>query len=375
MKLLTKDQPTTDWLSTEIWKVTKLASGFLLAMTLQVSAATETKDSKFFLKLNNAPLTGSNVAGKNSSLSELTKNSGILFTEQKTIKGKVTGPKGEPLPGVNIVIKGTQIGVSTDFDGNFVIDVPDSNTILVISFTGFVTKEVLASNASNIQLEEQNQTLNEVVVVGYGTQKKGSTTGAIASVKGTVLTTNASANVSNAIAGRMSGVIANNRSGRPGDDSSSLLIRGFNSFGGGTSPLVVVDGIPDRDLNRINPDDIESVTVLKDASAAIYGVRSANGVILVTTKRGKVGAPTIKIDGSYGIQQLTRMDERVNSWQYMTYYNELNAHKGTTLPYTQTEIDKYKAGNDPNYTSTNWLKEVYRKDAPQSNVFAFCEWW
>ncbi|MCD0470436.1 TonB-dependent receptor [Flavobacterium sp. JAS] len=370
MKLLTKDKPTNDWLNAEIWKVTKLTSGFLLAMSLQVSAATATKDNKFFLKLTNTPLTGNNVTSGNLSLTKLTKteNTSILFAEQKTIKGKVTGPKGEPLPGVNIIVKGTKIAVTTDFDGNFTIDVPDGNTILVVSFTGFVTKEVSAANATNIQLEEQNQTLNEVVVVGYGTQKKNSTTGAIASIKGGVLTQNASANVSNGIAGRMSGVIANNRSGRPGDDSSTLLIRGFNSFGGGTSPLVVVDGIPDRDLNRINPDDIESVTVLKDASAAIYGVRSANGVILVTTKRGKIGKPTIKVDGSYGIQQLTRMDQRVNSWQYMTYYNELNANKGTTLPYTQADIDKYKAGNDPNYTSTNWLKEVYRKDAPQANV-------
>lgn len=360
MKLLIKDKPTTVWLTSEIWKFTKLTPGFLLAMTLQVSAATESKDSNFFLKLHNASSTGSTETG--------TKNETILSNFQKMIKGTVTGSKGEPLPGVNILVKGTNNVVTTDFDGKFSIDVPDSNSVLVISFTGFVTKEVRATDGLTIQLEEENQTLNEVVVVGYGTQKKASTTGAIASIKGGVLTQNASANVSNGIAGRMSGVIANNRSGRPGDDSSSLLIRGFNSFGGGTSPLVVVDGIPDRDLNRINPDDIESVTVLKDASAAIYGVRSANGVILVTTKRGKVSAPTIKIDGSYGVQQLTRMDEKVNSWQYMTYYNELNAHKGTTLPYAQSEIDKYKAGNDPNYTSTNWLKEVYRKDAPQSNV-------
>ena len=370
MTLLTKDKPRHDWLTSEIWKVTKLSSGFLMAMTLHVSAATEAKDTNFFLNLNKTSLTTNNSARGNYFISEVseTKETTTSFFVVKTIKGKVTGTKGEPLPGVNILVKGTKIAVTTDFDGNFSIDVPDSGSILVISFTGFVTKEVPASNAANIQLEEQNQTLNEVVVVGYGTQKKGSTTGAIASVKGSALTQNASANVSNGLAGRVSGVIANNRSGRPGDDSSSLLIRGFNSFGGGTSPLVVVDGIPDRDLNRINPDDIESVTILKDASAAIYGVRSANGVILVTTKRGKVGKPTIKIDGSYGIQQLTRMDQRVNSWQYMTYYNELNAHKGTTLPYTQAEIDKYKAGNDPNYTSTNWLKEVYRKDAPQANV-------
>ncbi|MBS7254265.1 SusC/RagA family TonB-linked outer membrane protein [Flavobacterium branchiicola] len=370
MKLLTKDKQSNDWLTSEIWKVTKLTSGILLAMTLQVSAATESNDAKFSLKLNDFPRTGNDLYTGNLSLSELSKstNANALSYVVKTVKGKVTGSKGEPLPGVNVMVKGTKIGVTTDFDGNFTIDVPESNSILVISFTGFVTREVSANAATNIQLEEQNQTLNEVVVVGYGTQKKATTTGAIASIKGSVLTQNASANVSNGIAGRMSGVIANNRSGRPGDDSSSLLIRGFNSFGSGTGPLIVVDGIPDRDLNRINPDDIESVTVLKDASAAIYGVRSANGVILVTTKRGKVGAPTIKVDGSYGIQQLTRMDERVNSWQYMTYYNELNANKGTTLPYAQSEIDKYKAGNDPNYTSTNWLKEVYRKDAPQTNV-------
>lgn len=372
MKLLTKDKPTNDWFTAEIWKVTKLASGFLFAMTLQVSAATESKDSKSFLKFNDTPFIGKNVTGRNLYRAELTKtdNLSISFAEQKKIKGKVTNEKGESLSGANVQVKGTINVVNTDFDGNFAIETSDSNTILIVSFTGYRTKEIAISDPTafmNIQLQEENQTLNEVVVVGYGTQKKAASTGAISSVKGAVLTQNASANVSNGIAGRVSGVIANNRSGRPGDDSSSLLIRGFNSFGGGTSPLVVVDGIPDRDLNRINPDDIESVTILKDASAAIYGVRSANGVILVTTKRGKTGAPTIKYDGSYGIQQLTRMDERVGSWEYMTYYNELNANRGTTLPYAQSDIDKYKAGNDPNYTSTNWIKQVYRTDAPQAN--------
>lgn len=348
MKLLIKGKPTNDWLTPEIWRNAKLTSGFLLAMTLQVSAAT----------------------GSNASIAERTKTmrTTVLFRIQKTINGRVTGSKGEPLPGATILVKGTRISVITDFDGKFSIDVPQDNSFLIVSYTGYLTLEVNAANATNIQLQEENQTLNEVVVVGYGTQKKGSTTGAIGSVKGSALTQNASANVSNALAGRVSGVIASNRSGRPGEDNSTLLIRGFNSFGGGTSPLIVVDGIPDRDLNRINPDDIESVTILKDASAAIYGVRSANGVILVTTKRGKTGPPTIKLDASYGVQQLTRTDKRVNAWEYMTYYNELNANRGMSLPYAQSEIDKYKAGNDPNYTSTNWLKETYRKDAPQSNV-------
>lgn len=298
------------------------------------------------------------------------KNEVLIAPIQKQIKGKVINEKGESLSGATIHIKGSQNAVITDMDGSFTIEVPDSKSILIISFTGFITKEVTAGEGIpmlTIQLLEENKTLNEVIVIGYGTQKKASSTGAISSIKGVVLTQNASANVSNGIAGRMAGVIANNRSGRPGDDNSSLLIRGFNSFGGGTSPLVVVDGIPDRDLNRINPDDIESVTVLKDASAAIYGVRAANGVILVTTKRGKVSAPTIKYDGSYGIQQLTRMPDRVNSWEYMTYYNELNANRGNLLPYTQEDIDKHKAGNDPDYTSTDWYRQTFRTDAPQSN--------
>ncbi|MDF2189017.1 TonB-dependent receptor [Paraflavitalea sp. CAU 1676] len=186
-------------------------------------------------------------------------------------------------------------------------------------------------------------------------------TGAVASVKGSDIVQSSSANISNAIAGRIPGVIANNRSGRPGDDASTILIRGFNSFGGGTSPLVVVDGVPDRDFTRINPADIENITVLKDASAAIYGVRSANGVILVTTKRGKTGKPTIQYDGSLGVQQLTRLPEVVNAWQYMTYYNEIKPNT-----YTQADIDKYKAGNDPSYTSTDWIHEVFRKNAPQT---------
>jgi TonB-linked SusC/RagA family outer membrane protein len=370
MTLLIKDKPKNCRLNSKTWKVAKLTSGLLLAMTIQVSAATESNATNFFGKLNT---TGSTVARENLLITAVTKAHSINDPSliQKTIKGKITNAKGESLPGATILEKGTKNSVSTDFDGNFTIDVSDSNSILIVSFTGYLTKQIAATDAGgsmNIQLQEENQALNEVIVVGYGTQKKASSTGAIASIKGAVLTQNASANVSNGLAGRMSGVIANNRSGRPGDDNSTLLIRGFNSFGGGTSPLVVVDGIPDRDLNRINPDDIESVTVLKDASAAIYGVRSANGVILVTTKRGKVSAPTIKFDGSIGTQQFTRMDKRVNSWEYMTYYNELNANKGTTLPYAQSEIDKYKAGNDPNYTSTNWLKETYRKDAPQANV-------
>lgn len=284
------------------------------------------------------------------------------------IKGKVVNEKGEPLPGATVQAKGSNVTALTEFDGSFTIDLPKNSTKLVISYIGMESQEVtVGKDPITVVLIEVGQKLDEIVVVGYGKSKKVTLTGAVASTKGEEILQSSSGNVSNSLAGRLPGLVASNRSGRPGADSSKLLIRGFNSFGGGTSPLVVVDGIPDRDFNRINPDDIESVTILKDASAAIYGVRSANGVILVTTKRGKSGKPTIHYDGSEGFQELTRMTKPVNAWQYMTYFNELNVNKGGTAPYAQSDIDKYKAGNDPDYTSTDWIDAVFRKAAPQSN--------
>jgi TonB-linked SusC/RagA family outer membrane protein len=282
---------------------------------------------------------------------------------KEQIKGMIRNDKGEPVSGVTIQEKGVQNGTVSGEDGRFTITVSSNKSMLTISHTGFVPVEIRIGNnhSLDITITPEGKALNEVVVVGYGSQKKATLTGAVASVKGTDISQSSSANVSNAIAGRVPGVIANNRSGRPGDDASTLLIRGFNSFGGGTSPLIVVDGIPDRDFSRINPADIENITVLKDASAAIYGVRSANGVILVTTKRGKTGNPGIQYDGSYSIQQLTRLPEIVNAWQYMTYYNEINPNT-----YAQADIDKYKAGNDPDYISTDWMNEVFRKNAPQT---------
>lgn len=285
------------------------------------------------------------------------------------VKGKVTDEKGLPLPGVSIRVKGGASGTTTDNNGNYTINAPDDQSILVFSYVGFVSQEQKVGNLTtiNIVLMSQDSDLSEVVVVGYGTQKKGDVVGAVSTVKGEAVLQNASPSVSNSLAGRVPGLIVSNRSGEPGADQASLLIRGLNSFAGGTGPLIVVDGIPDRDLNRLNPDDIESVTVLKDASAAIYGVRSANGVILVTTKRGKSGKAAIHYNGSYNIQQLTRFTHRVNAWEYMTYFNELNLYQGNTAPYTQATIDKYKAGNDPRYTSTDWMDAVFRKNAPQTN--------
>ncbi|WP_423735546.1 SusC/RagA family TonB-linked outer membrane protein [Chitinophaga caseinilytica] len=287
-----------------------------------------------------------------------------IWAQQKIqVSGKVANEKGEPVPGASIAEKGTSNGAVSLEDGRFQLSVA-SGAVLVISFTGYETQEIPAGNGAplRITLVPASKDIGEVVVIGYGSQKKTSVAGAVSSVRGAELIQSGSSNVSNAIAGRVPGVIANNRSGRPGEDDASLVIRGFNSFGGGTSPLIIVDGIPDRSFNRINPNDIESVTVLKDASAAIYGVRAANGVILVTTKRGKSGKPTIQYDGNFGYQQLTRQPEIVNAWQYMTYFNEVNPNT-----YAKGEIEKYKAGNVPGYTSTNWLDEVFRKNAPQTS--------
>lgn len=289
---------------------------------------------------------------------------------EKTISGLVSDEKREPLPGVSVVVKGTQTGTITDINGKYILNVPDKVGLLVFSYVGYLHQEVPVGNQAtlDIVMQADNKALDEVVVVGYGTQKKATLTGSVASVQGKELTQSASPNVSNSIAGRIPGVIANNRSGRPGDDESSILIRGFNSFGGGTGPLIVVDGIPDRNFSRINSQDIESISVLKDASAAIYGVRSANGVILITTKRGKSGKPVINYSGDYSIQQLTRHPRLVNAPQYMTYFNEINTRYGQPAQFAADEIAKYNTANDPlNYPNTDWYKAVFRKNAPQTS--------
>lgn len=348
----------------------------LLEHTARVNIEVNHANVEEVLKLafKNQPVTydiiDKTIIVRKPSLTPSSTNDAMLAAAATVIHGRVTGEDGAPLVGVTVQLKGTSAGVVTKENGEFQISVPDNTSgVLVFSFIGMEKQEVVIGKSTRVTvvLKAATTQQTEVVVVGYGTQKKATLTGSVATIKGEEITKVPSGNVSNAFAGHVPGVIANNRSGRPGDDASSLSVRGTNSFSGGTAPLIIVDGIPDRNIDRINPNDIESVTVLKDASAAIYGVRSANGAILITTKRGKAGKPTISYEGTYDIQQLTRMEHRVNSWQYMTYYNELAANRGTSLPYTQEDIDKYKAGNDPNYTSTDWQKAVFRKNAPQTS--------
>ena len=312
------------------------------------------------------------------------------------IKGQVTDAKGAGLPGVSVKVKNTTIGASTDADGRYSLKVPDNGT-LVFSFLGYVSQEVPVGGRTtiNIKLLENSQALSEILVVGYGTQKRAVVSGAVASVKGSELAKTPTANLSNSLAGRLPGVTAVQAGGEPGYDGSTIRIRGVNSLGNNNA-LIVIDGVPNRagGLERINPNDIESVSVLKDASAAIYGSRAANGVILITTKQGKTGKPVLSYDFSYGLQQPTRTPKMSTSPQYAEILNELKIF-GAGLPtnqwnaawqdfkntgaylrtdngetvnaaYRPDEVQKFVDGSDPlRYPNTDWFGTTLKTWSPQ----------
>jgi len=209
--------------------------------------------------------------------------------QTRRVTGKVTDEKAEPLPGVNVVVKGTTTGVVTDFDGNYALNVPE-NAVLVFSFEGYIAQEVTVTNQAviNIQLREDIRGFDEVVVIGYGTQRKVNLTGSVAVVNiDEQLTSRSLTNVSTGLSGLMPGLSISQNSGMAGKNDVSLLVRGLGTVNN-ANPLIVVDGMPDVDINRLNMNDIESISVLKDAtSSAVYGSRAANGVILITTKTGR----------------------------------------------------------------------------------------
>jgi TonB-linked SusC/RagA family outer membrane protein len=291
------------------------------------------------------------------------------------ISGTVTDEKGETLPGVSVSLKGTSIGVVTDVNGKFSLAVPDASSgTLVFTYIGFITREVALNGQTtiNVKLDSESKALNEVVVVGYGTQKKATVTGSISVVKGTELLKSPQPNLSNSLAGRMSGVIVNNRSGEPGQDGSNITIRGLATTGK-TDVLVVVDGIPGQigGLERLDPNDIESMSVLKDASAAIYGNRAANGVILVTTKKGKTGKPNINYSFNQGFSSPTRLPKMANAATYAQIMNEINLDSnpngGLNQAYSAAQIQRFSDGSDPlNYPNTDWEKQSLKGTALQN---------
>lgn len=290
----------------------------------------------------------------------------------QVVEGKVTDEAGVGIPGVAVRLKGTSLGAVTDTEGAFKLSIPDGteNPTLVFSFVGYVVQEIAVGNQTiiNVRLKEDLEQLEEVVVVGYGEQKKATVTGSISSVGGKEITQTPVTNVSNSLAGRLPGLTAVTRSGEPGADGSTIRIRGANTLGNNDA-LVVVDGIPGRSLDRIDPNTIESITVLKDASAAIYGAQAANGVILITTKRGKEGKPTITLNHDQGWGQPTRIPDMANSAQYAEMLNEIDLYRGRTPRYTDEDIQKFGDGSDPwNYPDTDWFAEVLKPWSGQNNT-------
>ena len=264
------------------------------------------------------------------------------------ITGRVTDEKGEILPGVNITVKGTLRGVSADASGNYSLMVPEGGVTLVFSFVGYVTQEVPLANRKTLDviLRPDNQNLDEVVVVAFGTQRKESIVGAISTISASDLKVPVS-RLSNALAGQIAGIVSVQGSGEPGS-GSSFWIRGISSFGANNTPLILVDGIQ-RSMDLVDPEDIESFSILKDASAtAVYGVRGANGIVLITTKKGKYSdKPTINARYERGFLAPTRLPKLANASQWMDYYNDISYDANGSTPFPDHVKQKYLLGRRP----------------------------
>jgi TonB-linked SusC/RagA family outer membrane protein len=279
------------------------------------------------------------------------------------VSGTVTAQEDDqPLPGVTVLVKGTTVGTVTDIDGKFSIESPDENGTLVFSFIGYAKLEVPIEGRKEIEVTMATdvQSLQEVVVVGYGTQKKVNLTGSVSTISDKDLTAVPVANTTTALAGKLPGLIAMQRSGEPGLDNADLSIRGFDNA------LVVVDGIVGRDFSRLDPNEIESITILKDAaSTAVYGVSGGNGVILVTTKKGTLGKPEFSYNMNYGVQTVTKYPRFVNSAEYAILKNEASTNLGGDLIYSEEEIQKFREGTDPNYPNYDYYDHFVKDYAPQ----------
>jgi TonB-linked SusC/RagA family outer membrane protein len=294
--------------------------------------------------------------------------------QKKTITGKVTDENGEPLPGVSVVVKGTIIGITTDIDGNYSLDVPDDAQALIFSFVGMKAQEVIIGTQTliSLALEEDAIGIEEVVAVGYGTQKRASVTGAVSTIKSEEITSVPTSNINSTLAGRTPGVIVRQASGRPGDDVASISIRGFgvnntdDNRVQNESPLIIVDGIQ-RSFSQIDPNEIESITVLKDAAAAVYGIQAAAGVILVTTKRGIQGKPIVSLSSTFSMTQNTQFPKYSN---FLEQYNALKyadpGKQEQILSNLQGRItpERYAGLQDGSIPGTDWFDVITRDFTP-----------
>lgn len=292
----------------------------------------------------------------------------VIKEEQPNmIKGKITDINGRPLPGVNVVEKGTTNGSVTNLEGEYSISVSSPNAILSFSFIGFLTEEIELSGQITVDvvLIEDIMALDEVVVVGYGTQKKINLTGSISQINAEELTEISMPTLAQSAMGRASGVYIKNVNGQPGDDTGiDINIRGFGT------PLIIIDGLPasEWDFQQLDPNDIEDLNILKDAAAtAVYGARAGNGVILVTTKRGKISEAKFTYNGNFGMQYFCVIPEFVSSAEYAEMENLARFNQGLDPIWTSEEIQKFRDGSDPrNYPNTDWWDASLRSFAPQS---------
>lgn len=300
----------------------------------------------------------------------------IEISEANPVKGKVLDSNGEGLPGASVLLKGTTIGVISDVDGSFQLEIPDdvSSPVLIVSFIGYQPQEIQVGNQSEITitLAEDFSNLEEVVVVGYGTQKKSDLTGAVSTISGSDLADRKTSQVSQALQGTVPGVMVTRSNNAPGS-SASIRIRGITTIGD-SNPLIIMDGVPINSLDNINSNDIESISVLKDAaSASIYGARAAAGVIVVTTKRAKKGQLSLDYNFEYGAEVPTTLPEYVDVQRYMQVVNELrwndNGNNANEFPqFSQELIDDYynlNAQNPDMYPNTDWVSLVLKKSAPR----------
>jgi len=294
--------------------------------------------------------------------------------ELKKVSGIVLDEQGLPVIGASVIIPGSKIAVITDVNGKFSLEAP-SDSKLRISYIGYEPKveELKVNSELKISLEQSPKGLDEVVVVGYGIQKKATLTGAVSSMESKKLLQSPVANISNAMVGRVSGLLATQSSGAPGLDQSSLRIRGIGTFSGDASPLILVDGIEVQNFNNIDANEIESISVLKDASStAVYGVRGANGVVLVNTKRGKIGKPEFSFTSQVAVSQFAIIRQNADAFHYAEGFNQALKYDsyvsgGYTPKYSESDIEHYRTGDDPLFhPNTDWIKLMFKPSTTQT---------
>lgn len=322
--------------------------------------------------MKNRPLTlvglmllGTSALGVQAKASPaMTPMGGVSSVEQVSNQctGTITDANGEPIIGASVQVKGTHDGAVTDLNGHFALSNVPKNATLTVSYVGFTTQEITWKGSPlKIRLTEDQQSINEVVVVGYGTQKKANLSGSVAQINGAALENRPINNVTSGLQGLMPGITVTGTNGAPGLDGGSIRVRGVGTLNN-ASPYILVDGIETSNLNSLDPQDIESISVLKDAaSAAIYGSKASNGVILITTKRGTNGKPRVSYSSYYGISNATMLMDRMNSADAASYYNMALERSGKKPVFTDEDIQKFRDGSDPyGHPNTDWYDLAYK---------------